>query len=153
MLNHPTSSPMITRMLGFLSCAHAARADDKPMIALINRAITKNLLFEACIEMFLLRSFPFLLQLEVESVMLVGCADGLHEAMDVHQRQWISRVLKIRNHIVRCSAGKTLDVRKIDDGFVERHQRYLDQRQSPPIVITGVAARRRRRHASAHRTI
>src|SRR5271156_1730024 len=82
MLNHPTSSPMITRMLGFLSCAHAARADDKPMIAPINKPITKNLLLQACIEMYLLRSFRLLLQLEVESAMLVGCSDGLHEALD-----------------------------------------------------------------------
>src|SRR5277367_6799224 len=150
MLNHPTSSPMITRMLGFLSCAHAARADDKPMIAPINKPITKNLLLQACIEMYLLRSFPLLLQLEVESAMLVGCSDGLHEALDIHQRQGVPRMLKVGNHIVRRSAGKAFDVRKIHDGLVKLLEWYIDQRQSPAIVIAGVAAWRRRRHARAH---
>ena len=67
MLNQPTSSPMMTRMLGFLSCAHTARADDKPMTAPINKAITKNLLLQACIEMFLLYPLPFFLQPGAES--------------------------------------------------------------------------------------
>src|SRR5271170_4852007 len=47
MLNQPTSSPMMTTMLGFLSCAHAACAKDRPMIAPIINAI----------------AIPFLLQL------------------------------------------------------------------------------------------
>src|SRR5208282_2283742 len=53
MLNQPTSSPMMTRMLG-LSAAHAACEIDKPMIAPIKSAIAKGLDLQLTIRMLLL---------------------------------------------------------------------------------------------------
>jgi hypothetical protein len=50
---------------------------------------------------------------------LVAHADGPHDLLDIHEGQGVCRILKIRIHIVRCSAGEALDVRKIHDGFVE----------------------------------
>src|SRR5277367_4917409 len=58
---------------------------------------------------------------------LVRCADGLHELLDIHQRQWVVRMLQIRTHIVRCSAGEALDIRIIHDGFVKLHYRDSNQ--------------------------
>src|SRR5277367_4980192 len=54
MLNHPTSSPMITRMLGFLSCARASCANEPPAIAQINSATAKGLFLQLRITVLLL---------------------------------------------------------------------------------------------------
>ena len=73
---------------------------------------------------------------------LVRCAYDLHELVDIHQRQRVVRILQIRIHIIRCSAGEALDVREIHDGFVKLPDRHRYQRNSPAIVIAGIAARR-----------
>jgi hypothetical protein len=73
--------------------------------------------------------------------------------MDIHQRHGVSRILKIRTHVVRCSAGEPLDVRKIHDGLVELHDHQREQRNSPAIVIAGVTARRGGRQARVQRTV
>jgi hypothetical protein len=73
--------------------------------------------------------------------------------MNIHQGQGVCRILKIRVHIVRRSAGEALDVRKIHDGFVELHDHRREQRNSPTVVVASVAARRGGRQARAHRAV
>ncbi len=73
---------------------------------------------------------------------LVAQADRLYDFMDIHQRNGILRMLKVRIHVVRRSAGEALDVRKIDDGFVKLKDRAREQRNNPSVVIAGVASGR-----------
>src|SRR5271165_2757151 len=68
---------------------------------------------------------------------LVAQADGPHDSLDIHQRHRVSRILKIRIHIVRCSTGSALDVGKVHEGFIKFQDRYRNQRKYPAIVIAG----------------
>src|SRR5271170_1041658 len=92
-------------------------------------------------------------EFHIELTELIGSADRPHQFMDVHQRQGVCRVLKIRTRIVRRPAGEALDVWEIYDGFVKLGNRYPDQRQNPTIVIAGIPSRRGGRQARAHPTV
>src|SRR5271168_683815 len=81
---------------------------------------------------------------------LVAFTDYLHELVDIHQRYWIGRVLQIRKYVVRRSAWKALDVRKIDDGFVKLDHRHGDQRKNPAIIVAGITSGRRGWRSRAH---
>ena len=72
---------------------------------------------------------------------LVAAADDKDGLLEIHQRHRVIRMLKIRIHVIRRSAGETFDVRKIHDGFVKLQYHRREQRNNPAIVIAGVTAR------------
>ena len=72
---------------------------------------------------------------------LVAGADDKDGPLEIHQWHRVIRMLKIRIHIIRRSAGETFDVRKIHDGFVKLQYHRREQRNNPTIVIAGVTAR------------
>src|SRR5664279_1157121 len=72
---------------------------------------------------------------------LVRAADDKDGLLEIHQRHRVIRMLKIRVHIIRRSAGETFDVRKIHDGFVELQYHRREKRNNPTIVIASVTAR------------
>ena len=64
MLNQPTSSPMMNKMLGFLACAYAGAAAPKSVAVKVNTQKTHATSFE---------SLRFMAILSICLILVVGC--------------------------------------------------------------------------------
>src|ERR1017187_8134709 len=138
MFQMPTSSLMMTTILGFLSAAQAACATDKPMIAPINSAILKRILLRLSIGMLLLHLvFRLLLALR-------GFSLQLQDAIGYFLCPVIHRVLRVAPLERSCTlhphaAGTLIDglgqqragdrIRGLHFGFSGSHERIAASRE------------------------
>src|SRR4029453_5481988 len=170
----PISSPMMNRILGFLSCAWAdataLTASPRASVSSISFCIRFMVLFlfgfptrraSALRSSWLLSvgfvalifPFPEKVSFAREFANSIGTGYGLQRLLQIHKRHRVLRIHEVRNLIAGGPPGDSLDAREVHDRFVELYEHRLQGGKPPAVVHPRILARRVLWHARRDSTI
>src|SRR5271163_4689325 len=69
---------------------------------------------------------------------LVNARARLRHIVGIKRWYRVFRALKIRNQIVRCTAGEALDARILHDRLVELNERYAKHCCAPAVILSRI---------------